>query len=80
MGAKWSRKKKEKTNKDCCKRRAKKDRSYEVKKPVIYLYPENTMDIEVKLNLKTTNLLVFTQNSMEMIIHGKLKPHQMEQL
>ena len=47
MGAKWGRRKKEKKNKDSCERK---------KKPVIYLYPENTMDIEVKLKFKNDKL------------------------
>ena len=46
-------------------------------KPVIYLYPKETMDISVQLNINIVNLQQFILNLMEKI-HGKLKQNQME--
>ena len=38
-------------------------------KPVIYLYPKETMDISVNLNIKKANLQQFIQNLLKKI-HG----------
>ena len=56
MGAKWGRRKKDKTSEENNYKISKRDECPKLKKPVIYLYPENTMDIEVKLKIKNDKL------------------------
>jgi len=48
-----------------------------LRKPVIYLYPEESMDVSVQLNLKESNLPQFILNLMEKIL-GMFMLNQME--
>ena len=53
-------------------------RPRKVKKPVLYLYPEEITDVEIKLTLKIANLLAYIPNLMNLKILGKSKHTQME--